>query len=80
MRDLVHLQAGIVRMADHDLGFARAACSGLSPGVANCLNRIWPSLPFASSSILGGRSRATAGGLHVGLHHIELPSLNSATA
>src|SRR5215813_14484436 len=71
MSDLVHLQPGIVGMADHHLRLARAAGWPLiGASELPVLHLAEPRLGFLD--ILARRRRAAAGGLHIGLDHVEL--------
>ena len=71
MRDLVHLQAGIVGMTDHDLSFTRAAGRSLIvPAELPVFHLAEPVAGFFR--ILTGRRRAAAGRLHIGLDHVKL--------
>src|SRR5882672_7521624 len=71
LRDLIHLQTGIVRVADHDLGFASAARWTLA-GLCELPEPHLAELAFCFLDVLGSRSRAAAGRLHIGFCHVEL--------
>ena len=57
---LIHLQTGIVRMSDHDLGLADAACRTLA-GFFELPQSHLAESGFCFLGVLGGWSRTSAG-------------------